>query len=629
MLCSILISAALAWTESGPERGHVVDAAVGPSTVSVATRVGVMTAPLGGGSWQRDPRFPPDVKVLAIGPDGVSWAAPPGQLWRVGETTERVASFDGGIVDLAVIDGAVLAAVRGSRGSVLRIEGGASAEVLSGVDPWRLLVADGAVWLGTADKGLWRSTDGGRSFKAVISKGSVSALGVVGGEVLVAFADGRVLDAASEDERLRLSGGWVSSIAEVSGGGLFTVDSPGGSYGPLCRFDGKQCADLPLGRIDADSGLERLTGVWTLPGGEALVGTFRRGPLRSDGATLRLDRQDFRATVTGGAAGNGEVLLAAMGTGAYLSADASAWTPLHGGDGPVTDAVSVSPVPGGYAVVDFEGVAIYRGGRWSRTPGVEVPGVPRRNGLEDVGIDAQGRMWSVDSRAQLRLREQGKWTDCAQRGGRLDGYGDSLVLATEQGFLKPGDCASPWTLAWPELNPQPPGSASRAEAGWLVGGGKVLHKGKVVAELKGRAMALATRADEALLLLDDGVVRRCTDRGCEPVDAPLAGAPVAVGWLADGRVWVAEAKGTVLVSGNNLPISPWSNTSLIIPPMDLARIYTPPWGREGQAGPPAPGGGPPKAAAAPTPAPARGCDSSGRAAFVLVGLGSLVRSRRR
>lgn len=581
MLALFLCSVGMAWTEIGPERGHVVDAAIGPSTITIATRVGVVTAPLSGGDWQRDPRFPPDVKALTIGPDGVSWAAPPGQLWRVAETAERVATFDGGVVDIAVVEGAALAAVRGSRGRVVRVEGAAVQEVLDGVDPWRLLVDDGVVWLGTADRGLWRSNDGGRSFKVEISSGSVSALGQVGGEVLVAFADGRVVEAGSEDEVLRLDGGWVSSIAAVGEQALFTVDSPAGRYGPLCRFEGGQCIDIPLGQIDEDPGLERLTGVWPLPGGQALVGTFRRGPLRSDGVTLRTDRSAFRATVTGGAAGSGEVLLAAMGTGAYLSADGQSWRPQHGGDGPVTDAVSVSPIPDGYAVVDFEGVAVYRGGRWSRTPGVEVPGVPRRNGLEDVGIDGQGRMWSVDSRGQLRLREQGRWTDCAQRGLRLDGVGDALVLASDQGFLKPGDCAGAWTLAWPALPTQPPAASSRADAGWVVGGGKVYRDGAVVAELRGRALALAARGDEALVAMDDGVVRRCTVKGCEAIDGPLSVTPVALGWLADGRVWVAEAKGTVLMAGGENKVSPWSTASAQIPPMDLARIYTPPWGREG------------------------------------------------
>ena len=53
--------------------------------------------------------------------------------------------------------------------------------------------------------------------------------------------------------------------------------------------------------VDADSGLIGPTGAWSLGDGTAMVGTFRRGPLRWDGSMSPI-RTDFHATVSGGAA---------------------------------------------------------------------------------------------------------------------------------------------------------------------------------------------------------------------------------------------------------------------------------------------------------------------------------------
>ncbi|MCB9742667.1 MAG: hypothetical protein H6741_11800 [Alphaproteobacteria bacterium] len=596
LLIALLTPALAGWTEAGPERGHVVDAAVGPEAVSVATRVGVVSAPLSLERWARDPRFPPETKVLSYGPDGVAWAAPPGALWRVGERSEAVVQLGASAaVDLAVTgDGALLAAVRGASPQVLRVGDGPT-PVLQDVDPWRVLAEGQRAWVATLDKGAWASDDGGRSFEQVL-EGRVSALGLVGGRALAGTAEGALVDLGSGETLLQLDGGWISAIADAQGEPLLVIESMGGRTPPLARLHEGALQDVPLFNIDEDDGFVRPTGAWSLPGGAALIGTFRRGPLKLEGERLSVERSGLRATVTGGVAGSpeGQVLLAAMGTGAYLSGDAATWAPQHGQQGPVTDAVGVAWTGEGFAVTDFEGVAVQGAQRWSRLSGVEVPGVPRRSGLSMASKDAQGRWWALDDKGGLYLREGERWTPCKEKGERLEGFGEDLVLASGRGFLGLSDCAATATLRWSGLTVS--ASGARSDGGWVAGGGGLWKDGAQLGALPpGRVQALAGRDEAALVAMDSGALLRCDREGCAPAGALPGIAIAGLGWLADGRVWVAEEKGTVLVGEGEGGVSPWSTvTPVATQPFESHRLYTPPWGSEGKAGGPPPGPGGPQ-----------------------------------
>lgn len=655
MLGLSLVGVALAlpgWRAAGPERGHVVDAAACADRVHVATRVGVMTAPADLSGWSRDPRFPPDPKQVACGPDGVSWAAPAGSLWRVAAETTRVAQLNGAAVDLAVTgDGALIAAVRGAEAGVVRIteDGASTSRVLEGVEPWRVL-ADGAqVWVATIDQGVWASDDGGRSFAPVVKEGRASALGRVDGRTLAAFADGRLVDLDADEVRLTLQGAWISGIADAGGTPLLTIESMGGRVPPLARLEGGSLVDVPLFNLDEDDGFVRPTGAWTLPGGGALIGTFRRGPVRYAGGSLSLARAGFQAGVTGGVDGapDGRLLWAAMGTGAYLSDDGRRWTPQHGRQGPVTDAVGVTWTGEGFVVTDFEGLAVL-GQSWSRVDGQEVPQVPRRSGLSQATRGPDGAWWAVDERGVLWRREGSAWTRCKEQGRRLERAGDRLVLASSRGLLAIEGCAQSASLAWPDLSPQPKGSEALIDGLWVAGGGSLWRDGALVTALpEGRIQALAGREAEALVVTGDGLTLRCVPEGCAPVAAPLTAPVVGVGWLADGRVWVAEAKGTVLVAEGEGRVAPWSTvqaSAASVP--DAHTLYTAPWATEGQAhagpppggpGHPGPPGPPPGAVSAPAPPapaaePAQGCGcggAGGAGAAGVLGVALVILRRRR
>ncbi|MFH1467876.1 MAG: hypothetical protein ABIO70_26055 [Pseudomonadota bacterium] len=193
LLSPLLIAPALgAWVEAGPERGHVLDAAVCDDATYVATRVGVARAAPGLGAWSRDPRFPPEVRRLACGEDGLVFAAPAGQLWRVGAETELIRFFETRTdpVDLAVSDGALLVALRGEEAGVLRVEGGEPFRVLEGVDPWCLAARGEDVLLGTVTSGAFLSRDGGASFAPLLEGAGVASVAWVDRDGWIALADG-------------------------------------------------------------------------------------------------------------------------------------------------------------------------------------------------------------------------------------------------------------------------------------------------------------------------------------------------------------------------------------------------------------------------------------------------------
>jgi len=588
------IAAALAspaWSPIGPERGHVVDASIGENRVVVATRVGVMTAASPSDIWERDPRYPEGTRRVAVWQEG-AWAGPPGQLWEVGEESTRlVHSFTGGIaVDLVTTDeGRVFAAVRGpSGGAVWRADPGGTAErVLTDIDPWTLCTRGDEVWLGTVDRGLWVSRDGGEQFESV-EEGGVSALGLVDGELWAGFSDGRILNVDEDEEQLRIQGGHASSIAGMGPDrALVTVISPMGQAGPLQQIDGSSIRPIQKLKVDEDVGYLGPTGAWALQNGEVLVGTFRRGPLLWDGSQLRLARTNFQAFVSGGAAidAQGRLLMAGMGTGVYVWQDGEFGAHLAG-QGPVTDTVAVKRIGDQVSVVDFEGiVTLGANGQWTREEGVQDIQRSQRNGLVDVGRDDQGTLWGIDGDGRLHKREADQWRRCkVQQALRLDGDGPHLVVATKQGFLQP-NCDQ----AISAFDFDAPADQSRALGGWVAVPSKLYGGGRLKSSLpSGEIQALSVGEKGLLVAIAGQPVLHCTPE-CEAITAPPPSEIDALGWLPDGRVWAMEKKGSVLIAeeGAHDP-GPW--TTVVATgkgEWSLSTLLKDPWMSHG------PGKGPP------------------------------------
>jgi hypothetical protein len=585
---------ATGWQPFGPERGHVVDAAVGERRVSVATRVEVLSADPALSVWARDPRFPPDTRRLVYGPDGTGWAATPGQLWRVKRDAELVAAHGDGshAVDLAVTgDGTLIAAVRGQAQGIWRVSwsksGVKTERVLTDQDPWCVIARGDDVFVGTIDGGLWSSDDGGRDFDLVVTGEGVSALGWVGDRAWAALTDGRIVDGARGKEVARLARGWATSLADAGDRVLATVEGPG-HVPPLVEIQDGVAAVRTIPDLEPGTSLARPTGVWDLAGDDVLMGTFRLGPLLVSGDDLAPARTGFRSGVIGGAASGpaATLLVALMGTGVYERLADGSWRVQSGSSGPVTDAVDVADLGTGTAVLDFEGVA-WRGssGRWSRLKGVEVRHTGRRNALIDVGVDAAGAWWAVDVKGALYQATASGWQRCTSAAvSRLDGQGEHLVAAGKQSFLALVDCGVAPLPTLSELRVSPPDS--RVIGPWLAAPGQLVRDGAKVAGLPAApVVAVATRGEEVLVASADGTLSLCTDDGCVPA-APATREPAAaIGWLPDGRIWLAEARGTLLVTGGTEEPTARSDVALHErPQVDVKGLETAPWSREGVAG---------------------------------------------
>ncbi len=167
---------------------------------------------------------------------------------------------------------------------------------------------------------------------------------------------------------------------------------------------------------------------------------------------------------------------------------------------------------------------------------------------------------------------------------RLDGEGEHLVAAGKQSFLKPVDCGVAPEAVWGAVRVNPPDS--RVIGGWLAAPGQLIWEGAKVASLPAAPIvAVAARGEEVLVASADGSLNLCQTTGCvEP--APATREPLAsLGWLPDGRIWGAEARGTVLVTGGDVVPSSRSKVALHDrPQVDVMRLETAPWSREGVAG---------------------------------------------
>ena len=581
------------WREVGPERGHVVDAASGGGSVSVATRVGVATSAADLAGWRRDPRFPAETRRVAWGPGGVGWAAPAGELWRITDNGRLVARLAGSTaVDLeATAADTLIAAVRGRAAGVVRLGSAdtAATTTLSGVDPWCIATRGTEVWVGTLDKGLWHSSDDGLTFEQAREGDSVTALGVVDGIVLAAFTDGVLREARSGRTRASLAPAIITAIADDHGQALLSLAGDHGSMGPIARLEGEIPVAVDLGAFSAQEGWVRPTGTWSLESGGALVGTFRQGPLRVLDGEISPARTGFRATVLGGAATDeaGRLLVNLMGTGTYLSADElGSFTPQYGEDTPVTDAIEVVSLGGALGVVDFDGVALLDAtGKWDRLAGLPSRNPGRRSGMTDLAPAADGQWWATDASGRLWRYQEGAWAACADTGAfRLTGSPDAPYLITATSVLSLQTCATANVPAWRIADAD--FRSGHAEGRWTARTGHATLDGNEVPGMPSdRVLALAARGDEALVSVYSGEIYRCTKTGCAAATLPLAEAAKALGWLPDGRIWAAEGRGTILVAEGTATVSAWANpASVINSDSSLDRLYTAPWGAEGRPG---------------------------------------------
>jgi hypothetical protein len=658
--CMILLpwSASAGWQEVGPERGHVIDAAASAESVWVSSRAGVLRASLDMASWGRDPRFPRDTRQIAASPGGALWATPGQSIWRAGDGAEQLHRLDAGSLAVELVplgERGVLALVRGAQPGVLALLPAADGAMeavwsLRGEDPWAAL-ADGAeVWVATVDGGLWKSDDGARSFEREDRDLAVDALGLVAGQALAATAEGGILDLRRGRSVGAAPGHRFVAIADD--GGLPLLVSTGGGPGQssVLRLEGGDPVPVELSAFQDDIGLLTPTRAWSLPGQGALLGTFREGPIHIQGGKASLARDGFRAGVTGGAAMDdaGRLLVAMMGTGTYVSDDdGETWRQEEGGDAPVTDAVEVIALGSRFAVLDFEGLTVQdRAGTWHRWPYPQGLQPGQHQGIVDLAQAGDDATWGLDAQGGLWRFHGGSWARCTGGGGVAIDSDGARGWMLGRGVRLLGACDREPSAAWPG-SPALPGTDQGALAlPWVVAGGALWRDGQRVTQLApGRVAAMAGRRDDALIAYESGAVLACDAGGCERLDPPLPSAVRALGWTSDGRVWAAEQRGTVLVSGGSTSPAAWYLPGGgSVPDGSLFRLEAPHWLRIQQPGPPVghgqPGAGAPgQAQAAPAPQPSAAEPASpargsilwllSGVVVVVVGAGLLLRRWRR
>ncbi|MEC7987459.1 MAG: hypothetical protein VX278_19980 [Myxococcota bacterium] len=542
-----LISQIWAWAPMGPERGHVLDSSVVGERVYVTTRVGVMYASLAMDDWERDSRFPPDTKVIGAWKDGV-WAAPPGQLWEVGKRPMRLlrAFQESLVVDIAAQEqGTAVVAVRGKeKGIWVANKGGSLVRRVPDVDAWVTLADGDAFWVGTTDAGLWYSADAGETFQKW-AEGGVTALERVGTSIWAALPDGRILDVTQQKTMAQISNGYASSMAELGNQKIFlTVSSPNLGASPFQVFQKGKLSTVSSTKVDKDKSHLSPTQSWSLRNGDALVGSFRRGPLRWNGK-LRLSSENFYATVSGGAAidASGQLVLALMGTGVYIWKD-GAFGP-HLPKGPLTDSVAVKRVGDKVVVIDFDGVRILsEDGSWLSMKGVFDPRDRNKNILVDIGKTNDEDWWAIDSYGRLYKSVDGKWANCTTSGAlRIDGDGDSLNIATRQGYVKP-HCHKWLPIHESVKNVM----TSRSYGPWVATAKTLYYNGESVAQLSGQEIqALLPDGDGILVAQRKTSIQRCSPQ-CVDIAPPISEDILSMGYLPDDRLWVLEKRGTLLVN---------------------------------------------------------------------------------
>jgi hypothetical protein len=642
LLLAGLLQEALAepiWVPAGPERGGVVSAAVGPTSVSVVTSAGVMIADPGLEAWDRDPRMPPGTRRVAYGPDGTVWAATTGRIWRVRPGAPSHADLvaclpaQSTAVGLATTEeGDLVALVRGAVEGLLRLDaadidmpalatGPESADprcaagpgqnpptyadgalrpftwALGDVDPWKVATWGHDVLLATLDAGAWLSGDGGRSFERVLANGPVATVAFVHGEPWLGLPDGRLLRGLPPRDISDTTWGAVSDIVPYEDGALISAERG------ILRWSIAQGLSKLTLHLDDDPRGESVTGLWALTGGDVLVGTSRNGPLRWSANGLRTARKGFRATVGGGAGStrSGDVLLALPGAGAFLTTDvARTWLLQAGPAAPSAAARWVAAEGDAFAVSDPDGWSIRDvEGAWTRMAGANPGAAGRPSGPVHLGIDGDGSWWATDLDQELWLWNEEAWDRCLFTGSvRLDGAGATLTLVTTRGLFRrsavvdPLHCEAGWSILPVTMSGRADFTRARAADDWVAVPGEVRYQGVRVGTVPDQTVsALAVRralpGTEALVGTEDGSVTRCR-RNCERFEARVGSAPVALGWFPDGTVWALEALGTFLVLRDGNPadsVKRWPDAAYGPgAPQDLSELERPSWDEPGRRG---------------------------------------------
>lgn len=583
------VNIASAWTIVGPERGHVLDVDVAEHEILLTTRVGVMKTTPSIESWERDARFPPDTKRVATWSVETesgelrsgAWGAPPTQLWEVNALGKRLVQQNpqSVVTDLdARDDGVVFVGWRGQTKGLWRVEPqGEPKLIIPDVEPWQIVVDDRNVWVATIANGLWASEEG-QPFEQV-STGSVTAISRVGDAVWMGLPSGELVDVHTQEVVATIEGGFASHIAELdgaNGGALLTVVSPTRKAQPFQVVENGVITPITKLDVDADSGLIGPTGAWSLADGTAMVGTFRRGPLKWDGSLSPI-RTDFHATVSGGAAmdDDGTVAMAFMGTGVYLFQNGEVLS--HPTEGPVTDSISVSSVLGQITVVDFEGINLLQpDGTWGQMAGLPHQSGRVNNALKHVGKTDDDTWWGVDYSGRLWNKTDADWTACALFGVlRFDGDGEDLVVVTKRGFVEPA-CGQVTTKSVPQMNTE----ESRAWGDWVATSEALYYKGEFVQSLpEAKIDSMTKDADGVLISARQEALLRCTLDACTEV-APAIEEPIlSLGRLKDGTIWALEQRGSLLLDDEteNTPGAWYDFTERRVQFSSFVQLYVNPW----------------------------------------------------
>ena len=572
-------SAVWAWSVVGPERGHVLDVDVGTEEILLTTRVGVMRSTPTLDSWERDARFPPDTKRVATWKGG-AWGAPPTQLWEINALGKRLVQQNpqSVVTDLdAREDGVLFVGWRGKTKGLWRVEPqGEAKQIISDIEPWQIIADGRDVWVATIAKGLWSSEDG-QPFEQV-STGSVTSIAQIGDEVWMALPTGQIVDVHTQEVVATVEGGFASHMAAVEDAKvLLTVVSPTRQAHPFQVLSDGVLTPITKLDVDEDSGLIGPTGAWKLADGTALVGSFRRGPLRWNGEMTPV-RTNFHATVSGGAAmdANGTVAMAFMGTGVYLYQDHKVLA--HPTEGPVTDSISVSSVLGQIAVVDFEGINLLQSdGTWGQMAGLPHQTGRVNNALKQVGKTDAETWWGFDYSGRLWSHQNDEWTACSLFGViRLDGDGEDLVVVTKRGFVEPS-CGQVSSKLERSLNTE----ESRAWGEWIATSEALYYQGQFVQSLPEAKIdsMVSDGTDGVLVSARQAPLLRCTVAECIEVASAVEEPLIAIGRLKDNSIWAVEQRGSLLLDDetDQTPGAWYDFTERRVQFSSFVQLYVNPW----------------------------------------------------
>ncbi len=607
-----LATAGELWRPAGPERGHVVDTASTVDHVYIVTRVGVMRADPELKRWERDPRFPKDTALVRTGSDGSVWATARGCIWKVdgpknAPTTSVWSCFSGQAVvrDLIPRTNDVIALVRGESSGIYAVAKGTKTPIQADVDPWVGLRDGKYIWIGTLGQGVWRLPLEGDRPKQIEKTTTITGLGLVNGDIWAGDKDGRLYNVENNKTVGDVSPGWATHIIEHKDEAMLFAEGHRQLSG---WYVGSKNALQPVtvAGVDQDSGRVDGTGVWQLPNGSALLGTFRRGPVIYDRGQLTLARTNFRATVTGGAAldSEGFLMLGLMGTGVYRldPNDVDTISSEHGQGGPVTDTVYIGSAAEGALAIDFSGITWRKpSGRWTRLPR------PPDSQMVRIAGDTSGQFWGLGLDKTLYRYASPKWTKCTTTGViSLGGPPDGLVVQTQNGLMRPERCSEPEPTIGPESTGTLHPNESVAGGDWLAARSGIWWKDQRIAAADREGFSAILPMGDRALIAAKHQLYNCTREGCASIGPKTPTNIAAAGLLKSGQPWVVEEKGTLLIlGGTDEVLSPWTNVrdhaashSGPQDPSQVTKLRRVPWSQEGVMND---GGGDPRQAKQPPP----------------------------